>query len=99
MRKGLWIAIAGLGAAGCATFHTPIVAIGGGRYEITAESATALTSGASEKSRALTAASAFCRHHGGNLNVVNEQTTNGRAGGWRGVRKASADVIFTCNPS
>jgi hypothetical protein len=68
-----------LAAVGCAT-NSGVVPIGNGNYEIAGHSATALSSGGSEKVRLMKSANEFCYQSGKTATLVSADATDGHAG-------------------
>lgn len=73
------IAAISLFAVGCAT-TSDVVPIGNGNYEIAGSSATALSSGGSEKVKLLKIANQYCGAEGKQATLVSADATNGRVG-------------------
>lgn len=73
------ITVACLMVAGCAT-TSEVVQIGSGNYEIAGSSATALSSGGSEKVKLLKVANQYCAGQGKQMTLVNAEDTNGHMG-------------------
>jgi hypothetical protein len=65
--------------AGCATNSGP-VPIGNGAYEITGSSATALSSGGSQKIKLLKTANEYCAQQGKQASLVSAESSDGRVG-------------------
>lgn len=65
--------------AGCAT-NSGVVPIGNGAYEITGSSATALSSGGSQKMKLLKTANQYCGQQGKQAILVDSESSNGRVG-------------------
>jgi hypothetical protein len=73
------IAFVSLISASCAS-TSEVVPIGNGSYEIAGSSATALSSGGSEKVKLIKVANQYCGAQGKQAAIVNAESTNGRVG-------------------
>jgi hypothetical protein len=72
-------AVISLIAIGCAT-TSDVVPIGNGNYEIAGSSATALSSGGSQKVKLIKIANQYCGAQGRQATLVSADATNGRVG-------------------
>ncbi|HEX7325180.1 MAG TPA: hypothetical protein VF292_07485 [Rhodanobacteraceae bacterium] len=103
------VGVAGSLILGACGTMTPIVPVGNGVYEVADSSATALSSGATQKIRLIQAAQKYCGKSGESARVVNATDTNGHVGSFavfgardaygdaaKGGQRANADVQFRC---
>jgi hypothetical protein len=82
MTTGLRLApvfLVGVLIGGCAT-NSGVVPIGNGNYEIAGRSATALSSGGSEKLKLMKTANDYCGAQGKTAILVDAQSSDGRVG-------------------
>jgi hypothetical protein len=80
MKASLLVSISTLAIlSGCAT-NSGVVPIGNGNYEITGSSATALTSGGSQKMKLMQAANQYCGQQGKTATLLSAQSTDGHVG-------------------
>lgn len=80
--------VAMLCLSACAT-TSPIVPVGNGVYEIAGASATALSSGGTQKVRLIQAANDFCAKQGKGATVVNAGATDGHVGSFAAINGSS----------
>lgn len=66
--------------AACASTPADVVSIGHGNYEIAGSSATAFSSGGTEKVKLLRVANQYCAQQGKQATLVGATDTNGRLG-------------------
>lgn len=92
----------------CAT-TSPVVPIGGGRYEVTGHSATAFGTAGGQKIKLIAVANDYCSKQGKQANVEGEQGEDGHVGSFAQVngggvygsaatpgKFATGDVVFSC---
>jgi hypothetical protein len=79
IKSTLFAVTAALSIVGCAT-TSDVVPIGNGNYEIAGSSATALSSGGSQKVKLIRVANKYCGEQGKQATLVAANATNGRVG-------------------